>query len=115
MASDRDPPQNAHKPQPGRTCYNQWQLEHNKTKGISSDKRYVNLTYCARHHALSWHQVVIKALQATIQGVGDSALVVVQRGVHSLLRSQRAPWRLLNEKVGDIRIIIVFILLQSSQ
>lgn len=77
------------------------------TGGVSSDRRHVNLTYCAWHHALSWHQVVIEALQATVQGVGDSPLVVVQGGVRSL-RSERTPWCLLNEEGGDVRIIPAF-------
>lgn len=54
-------------------------------------------TYGARHHALSWHQVVIEALQAAVQGVGDPPLVVVQRGVHGLPTApQRAPQGLLH-------------------
>lgn len=77
------------------------------TGGASSDRRHVNLTYCAWHHALSWHQVVIEALQATVQGVGDSPLVVVQGGVRSL-RSERTPWCLLDEEGGDVRIIPAF-------
>lgn len=76
---------------------------------MSSNKRHVYLTYCAWHHALSWHQVVIKALQATVQRVGDPALVVIQGGVHSLLAApQRAPWAPLNEEAGDFRIMIGF-------
>ena len=81
-------------------------------------------TYRARHHALSRHQVVVETLQATVQGVGDPALVVVQRGVHGLLGSQRAARRLLIEKGGGVEVgirtaVIIFnsisVLLRSSK
>ena len=85
--------------------YDQPQLRVRQAKGnMLKKKKSVSLTYCAWHHALAWHQVVIKALQATVQGVGDSALVVVQVGVHGL-RSQRATWCLLNDKDGEIRVV----------
>lgn len=83
-------------PQDGNTI-NGRVLDCNKPKGIKADKTHVKLTYRAWHHALSWHQVVIEALQATVQGVGDSALVVVEGSVHGL-RSKRTPWRLLDEE-----------------
>lgn len=37
----------------------------------------LELTYRAWQHALPGHQVVVEALQATIQRMGDSALVVI--------------------------------------
>lgn len=55
-------------------------------------------TYCSRNCSWTRHQVVIEAFEATVQGVGDSALVVIQGGVHGLLGSQWAPWRLLCEE-----------------
>lgn len=66
-------------------------------------------TYGARHHALSWHQVVIEALQAAVQGVGDPPLVVVQRGVHGLPTApQRAPQGLLHRGGRILRVMHVY-------
>lgn len=72
------------------------------TRSAAGPDQTLQLTYCARHHALSWHQVVIQALQATVQGVGDSALVVVEGRVRRL-GSERTPRRLLDEEEGESR------------
>lgn len=53
-----------------------------------------------RHHSLPRHQVVVQPFQATVQGVRDAPLVVVQGGVDGL-RPERTPRRLLEEESGS--------------
>lgn len=56
----------------------------------------MRLTDGAWDHALPGHQVVVQPLQASVQRVGDAALVVVQGGVDGL-GAQRAAQRLLEQ------------------
>lgn len=55
-----------------------------------------------RNHSLPRHQVVVQPFQATVQGVRDATLVVVQGGVDGL-RPEWTPRRLLEEESGSKR------------